>query len=201
MKYEFVAGHEQEYSVKRMCKVLGVKRSGYYAWKRRPVSPREQSNAELLAKVSEAFERNRKLYGSQRIRHYLKRKGCVVSPQRIAWLIRGANLIPPRGTKWHPRTTRQRKGARIAPNRLNQDFHADQPNQKWVSDITYIGTAGGWLCLASILDLYSPQIVGWAMEDHMDARLMEKAWEMAVTNRRPPAQLLIHSDRGNQVHQ
>jgi len=198
MKYEFMAAHEQEYPVKRMCKVLEVKRSGYYAWKRRPVSRREQANTELLAKLREAFERNRRLYGSQRLRHYLQRQGCVVSRQRIARLMRRANLIPRRGAKWHPQTTRQRKGARTAPNILNQDFYADRPNQKWVSDITYIGTAEGWLYLASILDLYSRRIVGWAMAEQMDASLVEKAWEMAVTNRRPPAQLLIHSDRGSQ---
>jgi transposase InsO family protein len=198
MKYEFVAAHEQEYSVKRMCKVLGLKRSGYYAWKQRPLSPREQANAELLAKVREAFELNRKLYGSQRIRHYLKRKGCVVSRQRIARLMRRANLVPLRGAKWHPQTTRQRKGARTAPNLLNQDFHADQPNQKWVSDITYVGTSEGWLYLASVLDLYSRRIVGWAMEERMDAGLVEKAWRMAVLNRRPLAQMLVHSDRGSQ---
>ena len=112
--------------------------------------------------------------------------------------MKAAHLIPVRVTKWHPRTTRQRPGARIAPNVLNQDFQAAQPNEKWVGDVTYIDTAEGWLYLAAILDLYSRWVVGWAMSEKNDADLVEKAWRMAVTNRRPPRQILHHSDRGCQ---
>jgi transposase InsO family protein len=101
-------------------------------------------------------------------------------------------------TKWHPHTTQQRPGARIAPNVLNQDFQAMQPNQKWVGDVTYIDTAEGWLYLATILDLYSRWVVGWAMGEKNDANLVENAWRMAVFNRRPPRQILHHSDRGCQ---
>jgi len=100
--------------------------------------------------------------------------------------------------RWHPRTTEQRAGDRIAPNLLNRDFSAALPNQKWVSDITCLGTAEGWLYLAVVIDLYSRLVVGWAMGEQMDAGLVEGAWQMALLNRQPPAGLLHHSDRGRQ---
>ena len=198
MKYQFIADHEQNYSVKRMCQVLGVQRSGYYTWKDRPVSSRAQANAELLVKVRQAFHHSRCTYGSLRIQHYWLRQGYHFSRYRIARLMKKAHLVPVRVTKWHPHTTRQRPGARIAPNLLNQDFQAIQPNQKWVGDVTYIDTAEGWLYLATILDLYSRWVVGWAMGEKNDTNLVEKAWRMAVTNRRPPRHILHHSDRGCQ---
>jgi putative transposase len=193
-----MAKHEQEFSVKQMCKVLGIRRSGYYAWKKRPKSAREQANIELLRKVQEAFDTSRQTYGSLRIRHFWLKKGLSFSRYRIARLMKKADLVPLRALKWHPQTTKQRAGARTAPNLLNQEFDASRPNEKWVSDITYIDTAEGWLYLASLLDLYSRRIVGWAMADRMDTDLVEKAWKMAVMHRRPPAQLLHHSDRGSQ---
>lgn len=198
MKYKFILDHEKEYSVKRMCKVFGIRRSGYYAWKKRPKSAREQANIELLGKVQEAFETSRQTYGSLRIRHFWLKKGFAYSRYRIARLMKKAHLVPLRAQKWHPQTTKQRLGARTAPNLLNQEFTASRPDEKWVSDITYIDTAEGWLYLASLLDLYSRRIVGWAMADRMDTGLVEKAWKMAAMHRRPPDQLLHHSDRGSQ---
>ncbi len=196
--YAFIAAHEPAFSVKAMCHVLGVQRSGYYAWKGRPVSARELANLELMVKIREAFEISRNTYGSLRIRHYWLHKGCGFSRHRIGRLMKKASLVPLKAAKWHPQTTRQRLGARIAPNLLNQDFTALHPNQKWAGDITYIETTEGWLYLAVILDLYSRRVVGWAMRDRLDTRLVESAWRMAVVNRRPPAQLLYHSDRGSQ---
>jgi len=198
MKYQFIADHEQAYSVKRMCQVLGVQRSGYYTWKGRPLSKRAQANAELLVKVRQAFSHSHCTYGSLRIHHYWLRQGLYFSRHRVARLMKSDHLIPVRVAKWHPRTTQQRQGDRIAPNLLNQDFRAVQPNEKWVGDVTYIATAEGWLYLASILDLYSRRIVGWAMGEQNDATLVEKAWRMAVLNRHPSRQLLHHSDRGSQ---
>lgn len=198
MKYVFMAAHEKIFSIKRMCKVLGVQRSGFYAWKRRPVSARSRANAELLERVREAFLFSRNTYGSQRIQQYWLRKGYSYSRFRVARLMRKAQLIPLKAHRWHPQTTKQRFGDRIAPNILNQEFRASRPNQKWVGDITYIDTAEGWLYLASIMDLYSRKIVGWAMADRMNTQLVEKAWKMALINRHPPVQLLHHSDRGCQ---
>jgi putative transposase len=198
MKYAFMQAHEQEFAVTRMCKVLGVRRSGYYAWKRRPLSPRAQDDITLLLKVKDAFEKNRKVYGSRRIQHYLGRKGTPCSRYRVSKLMKQGQLIARRTRKRHPITTRQQVGNRTAPNVLNQDFQAAQPNEKWVSDITYIATDEGWLYLASILDLYSRRVVGWAIEEHMEVGLVEKAWQMALRNRHPAPDLLHHSDRGSQ---
>lgn len=193
-----MAAHEDEYPVKRMCQAFSLQRSGYYAWKERPMSPREQANADLLTKIGEAFANSRSTYGSLRIQHYWLRKGHAFSRYRVARLMKKAQLIPLKAAKWHPQTTKQRLGARTAPNLLDQEFSASGPNEKWVGDITYIDTAEGWLYLASIMDLFSRRIVGWAMADRMDTSLVENAWKMAVVNRHPPAQLLHHTDRGCQ---
>ncbi len=198
MKYAFMAAHEHEFTVKRMCHALGVQRSGYYAWKRRPVSAREQADAELLAKIREAFEISRSAYGSLRIRRYWLLKGYNFSRHRIGRLMKKARLTPRKVAKWRPQTTKQRLGVKTAPNWLNQDFRASRPNEKWVGDITYIDTAEGWLYLAAILDLYSRRVVGWAMADRINASLVANAWKMAVAHRHPPTQLLHHTDRGSQ---
>jgi putative transposase len=198
MKYAFMETHEREFSVTRMCKVLGVRRSGYYAWKHHPLSLRAQDDAALLLQVKDAFEKNQRRYGSRRIQHYLRRKGTPCSRYRVAKLMKQGQLIALRTPKWHPMTTQQQEGNRIAPNVLDQDFHASRPNEKWVGDITYIATDEGWLYLASILDLYSRRVVGWAIEDGMEVSLVEKAWQMAFRNRHPAPDLLHHSDRGSQ---
>jgi transposase InsO family protein len=198
MKYAFMTAHEKEFPVKRMCHVLGAKRSGYYAWKKRPLSPRAKANEDLLEQIREAFEGCRKVYGSPRIRHYLVRKGHTCGRHRVARLMRQAHLVAKRAYRRHPQTTQQYPGARTAPNLLNQEFSASRPNEKWVGDITYIDTAEGWLYLASIMDLYSRCIVGWSMADFMDVSLVENAWKMAVINRQPASNLLHHTDRGSQ---
>ena len=198
MKYTFMAAYEQEFSVKRMCDVLGVKRSGYYAWKKRPLSPRAKANEDLLEQIREAFEVCRKVYGSPRIWRYLVRKGRSCGRHRVARLMRQAHLVAKRAYRRHPQTTQPYPGARTAPNLLNQEFSASRPNEKWVGDITYIDTAEGWLYLASILDLYSRRVVGWSMADCMDVSLVENAWKMAVVNRQPGHNLLHHTDRGSQ---
>ena len=198
MKYAFVAEHEQEFSIKRMCLVLGVSRSGYYAWRERLPSAREQANTMLLAEIHAAYQFSRKTYGSPRIHVYLQRKGVVCGRNRVARLMRMHGIVARRASRRHPQTTQQRLGARTAPNLLQREFSAEEPNRKWVSDITYIDTAEGWLYLASILDLYSRRVVGWAMAEKIDVGLVEKAWLMALGSRRPRAGLLHHSDRGSQ---
>jgi len=198
MTYTWIRDHTDQYCVETMCQVLGVSRSGYYAWRDRPASARTKANAALRDKVRQAFTLSRRTYGSRRIQHYWARQGHAFSRHRIARLMRQEQLVPLRQLKWHPQTTRQSPGARTAPNVLDQDFQAAHPNQKWVGDITYIDTAEGWLYLASILDLYSRRIVGWAMSEQMDTQLVRQAWQMAVLTRQPPAQFLHHTDRGSQ---
>ncbi len=198
MKYAFMAAHEAEYSVKQMSQVLGVSRSGYYAWKERTPSRRSQADEAMLVDICAIYERSRKTYGSPRIHAYLRRKGYECGRNRVARLMQAHQIVAKRAHRWHPTTTQQHPGDRIAPNLLNREFSASLPNQKWVSDITYIGTAEGWLYLAVVMDLYSRLVVGWAMGEQMDAGLVEGAWQMALLNRQPPPGLLHHSDRGSQ---
>jgi len=198
MKYAFMAAHEQEFTLKQMSQVLGVSRSGYYAWKQRSPSLRERANAALLTEIRMAYQKSRKTYGSPRIHAYLRRKGHFCGRNRVARLMHQHQIVARKAHRSHPLTTQARPGAKAAPNRLNREFSAVFPNQKWVSDITYIGTAEGWLYLAVIMDLYSRCIVGWAMGEQIDENLVEGAWQMALLNRQPAAGLLHHSDRGSQ---
>lgn len=198
MKYAFIAAHEGEYGVERMCRALGVGRSGYYAWRKRPPSQREQANQALLKQIQDEHEASRQTYGSPRIHAVLQRKGLSCSRKRVARLMREHDLRGRKRARRHPRTTRSDPAAVPAPNLLDQDFSADAPNRKWATDITYIDTAEGWLYLAPVLDLFSRRVVGWAMDDHMETSLVENALGMALARRHPLAGLLHHSDRGSQ---
>jgi putative transposase len=198
MRYEFVAGHEGEFRVKAMCRVLGVSRSGYYAWCSRPESQRTQANRRLMVQIREEYQLSRKTYGSPRIHAALRKKDVICSRKRVARLMRLDHLAARRARKRIPRTTQRDPEAIPAPNLLNQDFSSPAPDRKWVSDITYIDTAEGWLYLAVVLDLFSRRVVGWAMDEHMEASLVQKAWLMAVSQRSPTTGLLHHSDQGKQ---
>lgn len=198
MKYEFMDQHSSEYPVQKMCRALGVGRSGYYAWQQRPVSQREEENQELLEHIRRAYQESRKTYGSPRIHAVLRRKGIACGRHRVAKLMHFGGLEARKRRKYRPVTTQRQPGAIPAPNVLNQDFSASAPNTKWVTDITYINTAEGWLYLASILDLYSRQVVGWAMADHLRTSLVEDALNMAIARRHPLPGLIHHSDQGCQ---
>lgn len=198
MKYTFMAAHERQFQIKRMCHVLGVGRSGYYAWRRRSPSTREQDNQALLALIRAEHKVSRKTYGSPRIHVTLRRKGVVCGRNRVARLMRLHEITPEARRKRHPVTTQRQPGVIPDPNRLNQDFWAAAPNQKWVSDFTYIETGEGWLYLAVVLDLFSRKIIGWAMSQTMDTTFVKAALRMALRERRPPAGLLHHSDQGSQ---
>jgi transposase InsO family protein len=198
MKYVFMAAHEGEFAVKRMCRVLEVQRSGYYAWLKRKPSTREQANQTLLDLIKAEHAKSRKTYGSPRLHVVLRRQGVVCGHNRLARLMRLHGIVARKKRRYYPRTTQRQAGVIPAPNRLNQDFSAAAPNQKWVSDFTYIDTAQGWLYLAIVLDLFSRRVIGWAMSAKMDAQLVEAALRMALLGRRPPAGLLHHSDQGSQ---
>jgi len=198
MKYVFMAAHEGELQVKRMCRVLEVQRSGYYAWRKRKPSTREQANQTLLGLIKAEHAKSRKTYGSPRLHVVLQRQGVKCGRNRVARLMRLNGIVARKKRRYYPRTTQCQAGVIPAPNRLNQDFSAAGPNQKWVSDFTYIETAQGWLYLAVVLDLFSRRVIGWAMSAKMDAQLVETALRMALLGRRPPAGLLHHSDQGSQ---
>jgi putative transposase len=198
MRYKCIREQRHHFSIKRMCQLLGVTRSGYYAWRPEKVGPRELENRVLVEQIRTAFKTSRKTYGSPRIWVALQGKGIPCGRHRVARLMRIEQISPEKRRKRYPVTTQRQRGVVPAPNRLNQDFSATSANQKWVSDFTYIDTAEGWLYLATILDLFSRKVVGWAMAEQMDTALVETALRMALCGRCPPANLLHHSDQGRQ---
>jgi putative transposase len=198
MRYEFIREHRREFSVQRMCQILEVTRSGYYAWHPEQLGPREMENRVLLEQIHAEYKMSRKTYGSPRILASLRRKGFACGRHRVARLMRREGLRPQPRRGWHPVTTRRESGVIAAPNRLNQDFSVSMANQKWASDFTYVDTAEGWLYLAVVLDLFSRKVVGWAMAEQMNSALVESALHMALQTRRPGSTLLLHSDQGSQ---
>ena len=161
-------------------------------------STREQANQALLKLIEEEYQRNRKTYGSTRLHVVLRRKGVVCGHNRVARLMRMHRIVALTRRRHHPKTTQRQAGVIPAPNLLKQDFSASAPNQKWVSDFTYIQTGEGWLYLAVVLDLFSRKVIGWSMSRRMDTALVETALRMALLGRHPPAGMLHHSDQGSQ---
>ena len=196
MRYQFIAEHQHEYPITIMCRVLEVSASGYYAWCQRPPSRRSREDAQLAEKVKMAFQTNRRVYGSPRIHAELQAQGMHCARKRVARLMREQELFAQR-PRHRTITTKSEPGAQVAPNLLQRDFSADEPNTKWVADTTYIWTAEGWLYLAVVLDLFSRMVVGWSMAAIQDATLVVQALHMAIARRRPRAGLLHHTDRGS----
>jgi putative transposase len=197
MKYQFIERNQCQYPVKRLCGLLGIRRSSYYAWKKRGPSQRDEDNLELVEHIRRIHNKSRMIYGSPRIHAQLRRQGFKCSCKRVAKLMSEYGL---KGQRRYRRviTTHSQHRLPVAPNSLNRDFSADRPNEKWVADITYIPTDEGWLYLSGVLDLYSRRLVGWSMSNQIDADLVENALRMALYQRRPNQGLLYHSDRGSQ---
>jgi len=181
-----------------MCQLLGVTRSGYYAWQPEKAGPRELENRVLMEQIRVEYKISRQTYGSPRIWARLQGQGMSCGRHRVARLMRREGIRPSKRHRRYPVTTQRQPGVIPAPNRLNQDFSATMANSKWVSDFTYIDTAQGWLYLAIILDLFSRKVVGWAMSEHMNTTLVETALHMALQTRQPKSTLLHHSDQGSQ---
>jgi putative transposase len=180
-----------------MCQVLEVSSSGYYAWRQRPRSRRAQENDKLVKRIRQIHEDSYGTYGSPRVHAELRAEGFCCNKKRVERLMR-LNGIQAQRKRRRKRTTDSNHAYPIAANLLQQDFQAERPNQKWVADITYIPTWEGWLYLAVVLDLFSRKVVGWAMDQTMEASLTLKALGMALATRRPSAELIHHSDRGSQ---
>jgi len=166
MRFQFIADQRDEFPVIRMCGVLRVSPSGYYAWRQRPPSAREMANQELVKQIEAVYHDNHGVYGSPRIYRELDEQGVACSENRIARLMRLRGLRA-KQTKHYKVTTKRNQAHAVAPNLLGRDFSADRPNQKWLSDSTYIPTQEGWLYLAAIPDLHARRIVGWGMADQM----------------------------------
>jgi putative transposase len=197
MRFQFIEKHRDELPVKLMCKVLEVSTSGYYAWRDRPPSKREMANRALTAKIQEEFKKSGETYGSPRIYQVMRKLGLMCSQNRVARLMSAADLKA-KQTRRYRSTTKRNKADRAAPNILQRDFSAEAPNKKWVADITYIATQEGWLYLATILDLFSRRVVGWAMSPRMTSDLTLSALDMATRRCRPGRGLIHHSDQGSQ---
>jgi transposase InsO family protein len=189
---------QYHYPILDLCQVLAVPRSSYYAWRDRRPSPRALQNLQLRETLSTLFVANRKVYGSPRLTVCLKSQGLSCSRNRVARHMRELQLKARQKRAFKPKTTDSNHPHPIAPNRLAAAPKPKAPNRIWVSDITYIFTAQGWLYLAAVMDLYSRKIVGWATASHLKTSLVEQAMLHAINSRSPKAGLLHHSDRGVQ---
>jgi len=197
MRYSFIRRHRQQFRVAAMCRVLQVSRSGYHAWLQRPESSRRQANRGLLAHIKTAHARSRRTYGRRRIHAQLQREGIACSRNRVARLMRYHGLWGLRRRAFRA-TTDSRHSFPVAPNLVARDFSASAPNQVWVSDITYLACEEGWEYLATVMDLHSRRIVGWALQSTLERGLTLQALQMAITQRQPAPGLVHHSDRGSQ---
>lgn len=180
-----------------MCRVLEVSVGGFYAWRKRPPSAREQEDGKIAERIVAIYHQHKGRYGSPRIHEQLRDEGIRVGRKRVIRLMKQAQLTA-HHTTHRVMTTRANPAATPAENVLDRAFEAERPNEKWVADVTYIPTNRGWMYLAAVMDLYSRRIVGWAMAAKPDEHLVEQALAMAVTHRKPEAGLLHHSDRGCQ---
>ena len=198
MIFRFIAAKKAEHSIKTMCRVLGVSRSGYHAWAGRPRSARALEDERLTERIREIHRRNRTVYGSPRIHAELALgDGVRVGRKRVERLMRQAGISGMVARK-RGRTTIRVPGVRVCEDLVDRAFLATAPNRLWVADITYLRTWQGWLYLVAVQDVYSRRIVGWSMADHMRAELVTDALQMALAQRRPAPGLIWHSDQGSQ---
>jgi putative transposase len=192
--------------VKLMCQILNVTRSGYYAWRDRPISARQQRRDKPLEQIKQVHRDSDGSYGSPRMTVELNEAGEAgeaggekVCENTVAKYMRESGVCAKRRGRFVPQTTDSDHEHPVAPNLLEQDFTTSAPNQKWAGDLTYIWTDEGWLYLSAVLDLFSRKAVGWSMTDHLRAEgSVDQALMMALQRRKPGADLLHHSDRGVQ---
>jgi len=173
-----------------------VSKSGYYYWKTAPQSPSSRNNDKILFEIIQIFKASRKTYGSPRVYQKLKNKGIKVSLNTIAKIMHKNNIYAHFSTK-HKKAKIPRNNVNFANNILNRDFIADTPNNKWVSDTSFIWTKQGWLYLAIVIDLYSRRVVGWSMGKNNDTKLVLDALTMAIKNKQKQQKVLLHSDQGS----
>ncbi len=200
MRYACITRHWREFPLRLMCRVLEVSPSGYYAWRQRSPSLHAIADERLMLNVRIAFQRSRRTYGSPRVHQELRAEGIRMAKKRVARLMREDGLVA-RRRKRGVRTTDSAHRQPVAPNVLNRQFDVNGVrilNRVWVSDITYVPTAEGFLFLAVVLDLASRRVVGWSMQDTLEADLALAALRMATERRGPAPGLLHHSDRGSQ---
>lgn len=198
MKFAFIKANLGSFAIRTVCRALEVSVSGYYAWLKRPESNRVKRRVALAEKIKVVHEANHRVYGSPRVCKALKAQGEAVCENTVARVMNEYQIRPKTKPRFIPRTTDSNHSQPVAQNRLDRQFKAELPNQKWAVDITYIPTGEGWLYLAGVIDLCSRKIVGWSMADHMKTELVSNALNMAITRRGKHPGLLHHSDRGVQ---
>ena len=189
--------HQKHMPVDRLCHILGVTARGYRSWRRRPISRRQRYDMVLLAHIREQHPLSLGSYGRPRMTQELKEIGLSVGHRRVGRLMRDNNIRVVRTHKYKA-TTDSNHSFNIAPNLLDRAFTADQPNQKWAGDISYIWTAEGWLYLAVMIDLHSRRVIGWAVSNRLKRDLALEALDRAVALRNPPPGCIQHTDRGSQ---
>lgn len=195
MKYAFIQSQQGWHPIQRMCRVLKVSRSGYYAWLQHTPSARERSDRVLLAHIQRVHEAHRGHCGAEKAWRVLQLQGVAAGKHRVARL-RQQHGIEAKRRKRYTATTRSKKGSWHAPNLLQRRFTVDRPDCVWVGDVTHVPTREGWLYLAILIDLYARRVVGWAMRNSNDTVLLTRCLEMALKRRRPAPRLIHHSDRG-----
>lgn len=201
MKYAWIREHRDSFPVAVLCEVLEVSASGYYDWLDRPLSPRAERHVQIQAAVQQVHAESHGVYGSIKIAKQLQERPDLESACRntVAQAMRELGLKSRVSKTFTPTTTQSDPTKQPAPNQLAQDFTATAPNRKWVTDITYLATAEGWVYLAVVLDLFSRKVVGWALSNSLATELVSEALRQAVETRQPQGQdLLHHSDRGCQ---
>ncbi|WP_233750439.1 MULTISPECIES: IS3 family transposase [Arcobacteraceae] len=197
MKYAWIQKHTKSFNINKMCKILKVNRASYYHWVKAGCIVKKV-DIQLNELVKSIFVFGRNNYGSRRIQDKLKELyGLIVSRRRISTIMKDLNLKV-NIKRRYKNTTDSNHNLPIAPNILNRDFYASNPNEKYVGDITYIPTGEGWLYLATVIDLYSRKVVGWSIDDSMKVSLVNDALDMAIKHRNPPKGLIWHTDRGSQ---
>jgi putative transposase len=190
---------KSEYSIRELCAALGVTISGYHAWAHRQPSVLAQANAQLLPLIKMAHEEGRQEYGSPRVVHWLRQRGHRCGRMRVARLMRQAGLAHQRHRRFRPMSlTDSQHDLPIAPNHLLHRMPTLKPDAVWVADITYVPTAEGWLYVAAVLDRCTRRCIGWAFDSTLATTLPLAALDMALRQRKPPAGLVHHSDRGVQ---
>ncbi len=193
----FIKEHSSEFPVKKMCQTFDISRSAYYNWLNKPLSHHQEKDRELIHHIKKIFDESDSTYGHRRVKKELKKKGIKTSNHRVRRLMREHGLISVLKIKYKA-TTNSNHNYPVAPNLLEKNFKAEEANQKWVGDITYIPTQEGWLYLAAVEDLYHKKIVGWALDSRMKKQLTLKAIDQAITQENPAKGLIFHSDRGSQ---
>jgi putative transposase len=197
MRYSFIKAHRQQWRIRLMCKVLEVSVSGFYDWLDRPASKRSQEDEKLTERIIMFHCGSRCTYGSPRIHKDMKSVGYQIAQKRVARLMKAKGLRGKAKRKYKTTTTSKHQRPR-AENLVKQNFKVNDPNELWVSDITYIATLEGWLYLAVILDVFSRKIIGWAFSDRLTDDLVLAALKMAKQQRSINNNLIHHSDQGSQ---